>query len=297
MAEISDKIIAEEDEIRKSKIPSLRTLKTDTAEYVKREKMSMVDIVAKEAEGRKLKPITKTQTSKSSKTIIVLSVFVVLAAAVSVYFIFLAPKPAEKVENISNLPKPFVVAEQEAEIAVLNNENNPEKFLGDIQTALTNPIRPNSLLYIQFFFQEGESKNIISAKDFFKFAKISAPTGIFSYFDDRFMLAKFYLSKDWPILIFKVNSYDYAFPMMLKWERTMADDFKNIFAFENQDNLEDSFEDREIQNHDARVLSDKNGVSVLFYSFINKDYLVITTSEEALLEIYRRFSLPQYING
>jgi len=100
------------------------------------------------------------------------------------------------------------------------------------------------------------------------------------------MLSKFYLSKDWPILILSIRSYESAFAGMLKWEKTMGQDLSAIF---NSANAGD-FQDKEIQNHDTRTNS------VLIYSFINRNYLVIVQNEEPLKEIFRRFSSPQYLN-
>jgi hypothetical protein len=83
---------------------------------------------------------------------------------------------------------------------------------------------------------------------------------------------------------------------MIKWEGNIVNDLKAIFPAPLETKFLMGFEDKEIQNHDTRVLNDRDGNSVLIYSFINQKYLVIAQNEEPIKEIFRRFSLPQYLN-
>lgn len=122
--------------------------------------------------------------------------------------------------------------------------------------------------------------------DFFKSINANPPQELIEALNNRFMLAKFYLTKDWPILIFKIDSYESAFSGMLKWEKSIGKDLEGVF---NSGNGGD-FSDKEIQNHDTRVSS------TLIYSFVNQDYLVIVQDEEPLKEVFHRFSSPQYLN-
>jgi len=57
----------------------------------------------------------------------------------------------------------------------------------------------------------------------------------------------------------------------------------------------DSFADKYVQNRDTRI-AEKDGRIDLAYAFIDRKYLVIANSQEALAEIFRRFSSVQYAN-
>ena len=120
------------------------------------------------------------------------------------------------------------------------------------------------------------------------------PQGLKDYLEKDFMLLNFGGADNSSILIFKSKSYTYVFSEMLKWEKSLTDDLKAIFP---NDNLisNDSFIDKYIQNHDARI-AEKDGQIDLVYSFIDRKYLVIANSQEALAEIFRRFSSVQYAN-
>lgn len=269
----------------KSKIPALRTLKTDTAEFVEKRGVSLVDIAAEEAKKGGLRSEernNKVLFKKISLTAIV--IVVVIAIGFGGYWFF--TKNQQEEQSVQLLARPILAADDQIEVSVDLEE--PQKFLNNLQNAIQSQIRPNHLLNVFVALDSGEFLKTIGTN----------PPPEFSYsLDSKFMLAKFYLAKDWPVLIFKIRDYDSAFAGIIKWERYIAADLQGLFLSSNLNNTNNFFEDKVVQNHDTRILNDKDGNSVLIYSFINRNYLVITTNEEPLKEIFRRFSLPQYLNG
>lgn len=282
------------EEESKRRISGIRTLKTDTAEYVKDKKISLVDVAAAESKKGGLVSETKTEKLNFKKlTLILLAAIAIGAIAFGGYWLFV--REESDIQQASFSPKPILVADETVEIIAIPDDS--KIFLGALRSALETPTRINSFLYVSIVKElEDGGKRSITTKEFFNFAGIKAYVGIPDYIGDRFMLSKFYFSKEWPILIFKISSYDHVFPGMLKWESSMAEDFQEIFSIENIDNSKGFFEDKEIQNRDTRVLYDTDGNILLIYSFIDKDYMVITVNEEPLKEIYRRFASPQYLN-
>jgi len=120
------------------------------------------------------------------------------------------------------------------------------------------------------------------------------PQGLKDYLEKDFMFLSFGGTDNSPILIFKSKSYTYVFSEMLKWEKSLTGDLKTIFPNNNLIS-NDSFIDKYIQNHDARI-AEKDGEIDLAYAFIDRKYLVIANSQEALAEIFKRFSSVQYAN-
>lgn len=293
MPDSTDKMTTGPEETEKgvSKIPALRTLKTDTAEYVKKSGASLVSIAAEGAAasgGLKFREIKKKPAFK----IIILSAVMVVAGIGLILFFLFGKGKTEEPPQIS-LIKPILVSDEQVEIAVdFSKGDNIEK----IKKAVEKQTGVNKFLYIALVKQDGEQKRLAGTQDFFQLIKADLPLGLIDSLDNKFMLAKFYLSKDWPILLFKIKSYEYAFSGMLEWEKKMSGDLAEVFSLNNISEIQGIFEDKEIQSRDTRLLKDKEGNPVLFYSFINRDYLVITTNEEPLKEIFRRFSLPQYLN-
>lgn len=266
----------------KSKIPALRTLKTDTAEFVEKGGVSLVDIATEEAKRSGLKYGERTNKFPFRKIILIaIMIVVVIGIGLGGYWFF--TKNQQEKQSTQLLAQPILAADDQIEVSV--DLENPQKFLNNLQNALRSQIRPNHLL------------NVFVALDSREFLKTigTNPPPEFPYsLDSKFMLAKFYLTKDWPVLVFKIRDYDSAFAGIIKWERTIGQDLEEIFFLSPTSG---DFQDKVIQNHDARILNDKDGNSVLIYSFINRNYLVLTTNEEPLKEIFRRFSLPQYLNG
>jgi len=265
-------------EQEKSELKGLRTLQTDAQEYMKKG-VSFAEIAA-EASKRQDLSSEKETTKISLKKIALISIIIVIIVGVGLGSFWLFNRKEQEKQSVSLGSKSILVSDQQVEAGA---------DLNSIRSALKTSVRLNNLLYISM---------VVKPEDFFKLIKANPPTELTDSLTDSppaggFMLSKFYLSKDWPILIFKIRSYELAFSGMIKWEKTMSDDLSEIFS-PSKPGFD--FQDKEIQSHDTRILYDENGNSVLIYSFINRKYLVIAQNEEPIKEIFRRFSFPQYLN-
>lgn len=275
------------DEKVQSGIPVIRTYKSDSAEYIKEGKVSKVDIISAQAKkGFSVK--SKPKKGNAFKNILIaFFVFLAIAGAGIAGFWYLN-KGGEEALPVS-LPKPVIAAEEEMEIT------NPSQTKG----ALNGFLKANNLRYIPVVEEFGGKKRLLTTKEFFSAMEISPPFAPADAFSSGFMLASFGAEDSYnlPLIIISVRSYEHAFASMLKWEKaTMYTDMTKIFGAGKDLPEEAGFIDKEIQNRDVRVLYGANGETALAYSFINDNYLVISSSEEALKEIFRRFSLPQYLN-
>ncbi len=268
-------------------LPVLRTLKTDSSEYIKEKGISIIDIVAAQVKKRIPSGIEEAdEFNKKIKKILLISVLglIFVGAGLGGFLIF--TKSQKSKQPISVLTKPILVADEEKEI-ILDGIWNPA-----FQT------QENKLLYLAVIKQLKETKRMATLSEFFGNLKIIPPFDLLDVFENKFMFAIFRSGSDLPVLILNVKSYEKAFAAMIKWEKEMADDIEKIFTTNGVSAVPDSFSfiDKEIQNYDARTLNDTDGNIILLYSFINRKYLVITTGEKALKEIIRRFSLPYYLN-
>jgi cell division protein FtsL len=285
--------MSEEDQnqtIKGNRISGLRTFKTDSEEYAQ-SGVSMVELAGRQTSGIKIGEVSKKPKIKKIIFTFFLVSIVLLAAGIVFYFY---NKYQVKNELVYTLEKPILVSEEEKEVQInLADLKNSQTVLIN---ALKTPVRINNLLYFSVVIIDNNAKINTSAQEFLNVINIVPPAQISESLNEKFMFSKFYMSKDWPILIFKLDDYDYAFSGAIKWEKNMADNFKNIFSL-SPAGTGNSFADREIQSRDTRVLTDQNGNVVLIYAFINRKYLVITTGEEPLKEVFRRFSSSQYING
>lgn len=106
-----------------------------------------------------------------------------------------------------------------------------------------------------------------------------------------------------PFMLFPVQSYDHAFSDMLAWEKTMLDDIGPLFGVTSRalsaetgtttdEVLKEDLrlKDAIMRNKDVRALFDKNGSVVFLYSFLDKQTLLITTSEDTFRVLQNKTS-------
>jgi len=128
-----------------------------------------------------------------------------------------------------------------------------------------------------------ELKTGLSASAFIEKSGMSMPDIILRSLTDRWMLGA-YSEDTGEKTIFLALSTDFfqnVFAGMLAWEDTMANDLSLLFGFEERPQGE--FIDRVLRNRDVREFRTQNGQLLFLYSFINKETLLITTTESAFI--------------
>ena len=278
---LEEKTTIEEGDSKKQGLPILRTFKSDSSEYIKKEGISMVDVAAAEAKKSFRSfadplPISSLFTKRN----IILAVVVLILIGAGIGGLAISSKK-EKISPAVSLPKPVLVADFEKEAT-----------LPTLLSVIKEPVKEDKLLYIAVVSGDGQAKRLATTKELLDGFGIVFPGNTADIFEGSFMLNVY----NKPSLIFKIKSYEKTFISIMKWEETMANDLENILNIKNPATLINSFSDKEIRNRDARVLSDQDGNPAVLYSFINREYLVISSGEDAMREIIRRFSLPQYLN-
>lgn len=261
-------------------LPVLRTFKSDSSQYIKDEGISMVDVAAAQVK-RGFGSFAAPSASLLTKRNIILAgaVLIIIGAVIGGFAIFGGKKV---VQPVVSLPKPVLISDFEKETT-----------LGSILGIVKEPVKENKLLYIAIIKEGGQTKRLATTKELFDNFGVAFPGDTADIFEGSFMLSVY---NNQPSLIFKIKSYEKAFISMMKWEENMADNLKDIFMIKDIVSAMSSFTDKVIRNHDARVLNGSSGIPVISYSFINRDYLVVSSGEDALEEIIRRFALPQYLN-
>ncbi len=116
-------------------------------------------------------------------------------------------------------------------------------------------------------------------------------------------------SKKIPFVILTTDFFQNAFAGMLKWETSMPDDFADIFGYRQiaslsntastssyfSSNIRGSFKDKIVMNRDVRQFSNLNGEILLIYTFIDKNTILITTSEATIPSILNRIEKQTYV--
>lgn len=284
------------EENKNNSVKGIRTFENDIADYTKEKNFSVLDIAAEEAKVHGLSFENKDEGENlffKLRKIILISLIIIFVAAGGYFGVI---KPLLKRSNIANNFSPItegpISTDQKMEI--IASQDKKEIFARDLESALALEGDGGNLAEISVVKITNDKKTSLTKDEFFSMLRIQMPQGLQDYLEKDFMLLNFSLNGNHPVIVFKSKSYAYVFSEMLKWENSLVNDLKLIFP--NTSLIgNDSFADKYIKNHDARV-AEKNGKIDLVYSFVDRKYLVITNSAEALAETFRRFSSIQYAN-
>ena len=282
-------------EEKNDSVKGIRTFEDDIANYTKEKNFSILDIAAEEAKvsGLSFENPEEGKRFLNFRKIIFILVAVLLVSAGG-YFGF--AKPLLKRSNVANnfiqITQGPILTDQKVEI--IASQDKKEVFKRDLKNVLDGGEGGGTLSEISIVKISGERKTSLTKDEFLFMLGLQAPQGLRDYLEKDFMLLSFGGTDNSPILVFKSKSYTYVFSEMLKWEKSLTDDLKTIFP-NNSLISNDYFADKYIQNHDARI-AEKYGQIDLAYAFIDRKYLVITNNQQALSEIFRRFSSVQYAN-
>ncbi|MBU3925937.1 hypothetical protein KJ763_02090 [Patescibacteria group bacterium] len=274
----------------KDNLPVIRTFKSDSSRYIKEEKISAIDIASAQIKrGGSLRygDIGERKQFNWQKIFIaLLAVIIFVSLGLGSFYLFKKFQGGAEAPTYV-LPEPVIIADEEI-----------ESDFGNMDSIIQGPLKTGRLLYIPLVTETSlDVKRLITGREFFNNFEITPPSDMLGDLDNQFMLYVYRSDENYPLLIFGINSYERVFAAMIRWEIiSFVSDFKNIFSVDYNSGSKPIFIDKDIKNHDARVLINEEGRSVLMYSILNKKYLIITTSQDALEEIFRRFSLPQYLN-
>jgi hypothetical protein len=285
-----------EEQKEKKRFPTMRTYETDSAQYIKEKEVSLIDVYTKQEKARRI----EDREPPKRYVILIIVILSLSFVALGMGWFFLHKRPSGPPPPPS-LAQPILNGDETEEIVIdLNIEIDQFPDIEKVLHNLPNYVdTKGKFTYLQIITQKDNVKKLITFQQFFKTIGIEPRVDIADSLDGKFELAKFQKpDNNWPVLIFKIKSYENAFASMMSWEKKIGLDFGKIFKLEGVPEQGDtSFYDKELENKDVRIMNDLSENPILIYSFINQKYLIITTGEDALKEIFRRFSLPQYFNG
>lgn len=135
----------------------------------------------------------------------------------------------------------------------------------------------------------------MTASEFIKKTNLNMPDILERSLTDNWMIGGYEAEgQKLPFIIFTSSFFQNTFAGMLKWEAQMPGEFSSPFGYENKARY-GTFKDRIVRNRDVREFKNELGETILLYSFIDKDTIVITTSEATLASIIERIEKQSYI--
>lgn len=288
MNEINNVPLPPEDDFAK-KNPVIKTYSSDIAEALKSKQGSVLSIAFAEEKKRQKMQEISSPTSKKNLTFIFLGIIFLGLSTLMIgsFFFSIFDKP----QTILPMPKiPSLIAYDEdfgvdisslskSSILEVIRKNSEELFEGKVKRIL--------------FYETNDSGQApTTLRNFEQKAELKMPKKLVNSLNDNFFSGVInYFAQNRPIFIFSVNAFDTAFIGMNEWEQDMTESLIYPFDIKSTDDnnlLNRAFQNKTIKNHPARVLVDKTGKIVLLYGFINKDFIVISSSEDAYEEAVSR---------
>lgn len=288
------------EEVQKSSVSTMRTLKNDLQEIVREQKMSLVRAAALEEDKKRdtqkveAKPVP---TKRKNGTGLMIGFFALLIVAGfgAGAFVFFA-------QNASVAPSPLsrsLVFAENTNLLPIDGLSPLElkRTLAAARQRLSASLGSITRVAPAVATQPGvsASETPVSFGTFMSALDTHIPDELTRALGDEFFLGFHVVDTNAPVIIVPVVSYERAFAGMLAWEASMNDDLQPLFTAvpnlalgENGLPEKRRFTDMVIRNYDVRALKDDSGTVQLYYSFPTQNLLVIAESPYSFSEILSR---------
>ena len=221
---------------------TLHTYADDVRNAVQNDGVSMAQIVMAEAKKQEAEKRVEEELSPSSpknKSIILLSVVMVLLAGVSIagVWYYVANRDKNKT-SVEGLHKQTIIP-YDKEFAVELDSRERNKLVGGILSSKKQVYEKDvSIVYIPISVKNVSSTTPVSLEMFFSILETRAPSALIRALDGGFMVG---LDRSFggesPFVVFYSDSFSQIYAGMLEWEPAIADDIGDIF-FSREDLVE-----------------------------------------------------------
>jgi hypothetical protein len=281
-----------------SNLQTIRTYKNDVSEYVKKEGKTLADIAIAE-QDRRYQNSNVIQIDKQAQKTNWVKIGIIVAILALIIGIFLWLQSFLKKIDPNAPTETHTTETQIFDFGMrskdLNLENLNQKYVFDsIDTAL----RQTGDTYYLNIFYKGEK---VSALKTLELLNIYTPSNLARSLKEKFALGNFGGSR---FLILKTSYYSNAFAGMLKWEEEIYNDLREILILEKASSpfgtgtttadyeiKKTSFFDGIISNRDARILKDPKQKTLLIYTFLDNETILIAPNENTLKVVAEKATL------
>ncbi len=347
-------------EVGEVKESTIRTFQSDVAGAVKSDNISMIKIALAEKERREHEgSYADLDVKKPIKPAYILAGVIILAVLLSLGFVYwyLNKPPSPTLEQLLAPQEPEIVY-SETQSAVSIDKKTADTLIVALRKEALAKLDIGTIKRILVTTSTGTSTRNINSTEFLSAVKSRASDSLRRSIEPYFVIGAYSSSPNDAFIIFKINSYDIAYPGMLAWEQYMDVDLSNLFlekkaaalivvpppviattsipaefssstpaSTENgtstdmaatstdintdtasapittepvattspvipgrttNDPNKAVWKDRILQNKDTRILVNPDGTIKFLYSFIDKNTLVIVSSEKGFKEIITR---------
>lgn len=314
-------------------IKNLRTFQGDVAEAIQKQNASVVTIAVaekkKQEKEAKVNAVTNTPPPsqilpikkerepldpqlKKNILLISLSILLIILGAGSIFVFYKIQKqqPQQLVENSTQTS--IIGWSKKNQITVIGRDRDAliEQVFNEGQKSSLNN---GEILYLELVSSTTER---IDTQTFLNAMKTQIPPSLARAFGPTFMFGIYQLGdRPTPFLLIRLDSFDRSYDGMLTWEKTLFEDIGSLFTssilpvqettstngssttkiLQFNASYSSGFFDETIKNKDVRILENNRGETLLVYSFLDKETLLITSQTDLLKELVDKLVSKQLI--
>lgn len=252
---------------------TIRTFKGDVSAYLQNKKISWQELISQKKEQG-----AGIFSSRQKKIIFALAGFAVIMILVVGGF-FAYRKFAIQTERTKEIFRPPKTLIENKELIEIKNASR-NVFFSAIKQLQDQPIGPKNFRAVYLTDKE---RKVLGPKEFFALLEIKPPLSLGDTFGKE--ITQGLIGKNQGgefVLLIPVKNFERAFSAMLKWESTLAMDFRFFIDEEKLKDLKPTlFQDLTIKNQNARFLETEKG-GLIGYTIFNRKILIIGFSKESL---------------
>ncbi len=278
-----------------NEIRTLHTYTSDMADAIRIDDTSVIKIALAEKSKREKEELyKKDEGTPFVKTLLLIGGLILVGGSlVGIYFLY---------KNNQNKNTPPSIVLKNYSIIPFDSESHIDttkvKIKNDlaelIKKELEKPQANESVRKINLEVNV-ENKNIAINKDsLFQQMQLSAPGRLTRSIKEDYMIGSY---KSHLFFLFESNDTEQSYTGLLEWEKTFLSDLYPFFSIEINENnkflLSKPLEDTIIANIDTRVLVDQTKKSILYYSIIDKNKIIVTDNPEVIKEVINRLLIKK----
>ncbi len=295
----------------------IRTYESDLAEvFLKKDTSVMKMAIAenkKEDETESEIITNKPNNSSNSKKyyLLLISLILIIVGMGGGYYLYLQSPLAIKTIIKDNSKYISIINSDSTKMFPIGNtkgNNLAENVKNELMNISGDQYKINELIITENI---SSTTKKVSISKFIELVSIDMPDILNRSLKNNWMIGSLIAnSEKSPFIILKSDFFQNSYAGMLKWEITMVDDLAILFNYKDRARpqnitststlisyftIKGKFEDKIILNRDVREFINEAGELLILYSFVDKDTLIITTSEDVLKEIINRIEKQIYL--
>lgn len=294
---------------------TIRTYESDVADALSNKKTTVSTITIAENKKKEREEVTAIEEKgdgRKKAIIIIISIVFIIAGLAGGYYLYLkSPLAVIAPVAVQQKKAPSIIT-PEVQKALPIGTMGSNQINKLVANALKNEKTTNGSIHEFIPTQIVNNANSrVPVSDFIKNIGLNIPDITLRSLTKEWMMGVYNSeSQNYPFIILKTNFFQNAFAGMLQWEPMMPDEFAEIFNYKTKNEIENAegtstvksfftihgqFTDKTILNRDIREFVNDNGEVLILYSFVDKDTIIITTSEVTLKSLIEKIENQTFI--